>query len=70
MPESSTNVAIESVLAAVIDANDGVLSVSAEQLKKDRSGFAIAIDYDEATSMVLFTLVESENIEYDDDDNV
>lgn len=70
MPEAATNVAIENVLAAVIDANGGALSVPAEQLKKDRSGFAIAIDYDEATSMVLFTLVESEDIEYDDDNNI
>lgn len=58
-------IALESVLAAVIDGL-GVLKVPGDLLKKDRSSMVIAIDYVEKENMLYFTLVEKDDVGYDD----
>ena len=67
---SDATIALETVLAAIIEGVGGVLTVPAELLKQDRAGMSIAIEYDDKKDRVMFTLVESEDIEYDDDNNV
>lgn len=59
------NVAIEEVLAALIDDNDGELTITPEQLSKNRAGMIIAIDFDDERNLVVFTLQDAEDIIYE-----
>jgi hypothetical protein len=60
------DVALEEVLAAVIDEIGGRLVVPMDALKKDRAGKAIAIDFDDEKQAVVFTLQEQEDIIYEE----
>lgn len=57
---------IEILLAAIIDDADGVLTIPAEVLQKDRSGKAISINYEAAEDWLVLTLVDSDDIDYEE----
>jgi hypothetical protein len=60
------SIAIEVVLAALIENSEGgMLSLPAALLTTDRTGKVIAIDYNEDTDEVYFTIQEDEDIAYD-----
>lgn len=61
-------IAAESILAAVIDSTEaGYIVVTHESFVKDRAGLSIALDYDLQTDSITLTLVESEDIEFEDE---
>ena len=65
MSDDVTTVAIEQVLAAIIDQQDGLVRIDAELFSVDRGGKVIAIDYDSKTNTILLSLAESDDIDYD-----
>ena len=65
MSETPT-IALELVLAAVIDNAGGMLAVPVELIGQNRAGMVIAITYDTEKSVMYFTLEESENVDYDE----
>ena len=66
---SELSLAIEEVLAAVILSNEnGAIFVPTETLESDMSGLAIAIDRDEQRDGIVLSIVNKEDIEYDDED--
>jgi hypothetical protein len=62
-----TYLAIEELLAAAVDYNGGRLEISTESLQRSFAGKALAIDYDMQKDMIVVTLVDKEDVIYEDE---
>lgn len=64
---TKTYVAIEELLAAAVEFNGGRLEISAESFQRSFGGKALAIDYDPQKDMIVITLVDKEDVIYEDE---
>lgn len=60
-------IAVEEILAAVIDSYGGRLEIDRESMEKSYDGKVMAIDYDYKKERVVLTLVDGEDIDYEDE---
>lgn len=59
------NIAIEDILAAIIQEQDGEIYLSLETYEEDRSGKIIAIEYFEESHSLRLTLAEESELKDD-----
>lgn len=64
---SDQMIAVEVILAAVVESQGGVVKVPAEIFSKDMSGFVIAMDFDDKSNELVITLVDKETAQYEDE---
>lgn len=67
MSAGESIIAIEEILAAVIDDNGGRLEINRESMEKSYDGKVMAIDYDYKKERVVLTLVDGEDVDYEDE---
>jgi hypothetical protein len=60
------NIALETLLAALVDQNDGELFLGREYLQRDYDGMLLAITPDPLRDGLKFELVEQDDVTYDD----
>ena len=58
---------LEAILAALIDQNEGELFIGMEYMDRNYEGKAIAIDLDALRNGIAMTLIDTEEIKYDDE---
>lgn len=61
-------IAVEVILAAVVEDQGGVVKVNAETFDKDLTQYVLALDFDDKAQQLVITLVDKETAVYDDDD--
>jgi len=64
---SEQSLAVENVLAAVVESQNGVVKIPVEIFKRDFSRFVLAIDYDAEANELSITLVDKETAVYEDE---
>lgn len=60
------NIALETILAMLIDQNDGELFLGREFFEKDYEGMALAMSYDALRNGMVLELVKESEVTYDD----
>jgi hypothetical protein len=61
-------IAVEVILAAVVEDQGGVVRVNAETFEKDLSQYVLAMDFDSKAEQLVITLVDKDTAVYDEDD--
>lgn len=61
------NIAMETILAALVDQNDGELFLGKEFMNKNYEGWLLAITPDPLRDGIKFELIEQDKVTYDED---
>ena len=64
---SDQMIAVEVILAALVESQGGTVKVPVETFEKDLSGYVLAMDFLEQSNELSITLVDKETAVYEDE---